>query len=82
MNREDVITLDVAVEKFGLAVSLMGTIAGMQAENAQRTHRGESMAYVEEAFMGAVKEFNSCLAPMEREKEERLIALRQEEEKR
>ena len=33
------------------AACAMAEIAGMQAENMQREHRGESMAYVEDDFV-------------------------------
>ena len=33
------------------AACAMADVAGMQAENMQREHRGEAMAYVEEDFV-------------------------------
>ena len=32
-------------------------VAGMQAENQQRMHRGESMAYVEEQFQAVLNRY-------------------------
>ena len=40
----------------GKAAALVTRVAGMQAENMQRQHRGEAMAYNEHAFSTAVLE--------------------------
>lgn len=37
------------------AASLMAEVAGMQAENQMRAHRGEALAYPEQAFADAVE---------------------------
>ena len=37
-----------------MAACAMAEIAGMQAENQQRTHRGEAMAYPEASFTDAI----------------------------
>ena len=42
--------LQLSVAAFCRAVDKMGRIAGMQAENDQRKHRGEAMAYTESDF--------------------------------
>ena len=42
---------------FSLCVCAMIRALGMQAENEQRKHRGESMAYDEEAFASIIGEF-------------------------
>ena len=41
---------DESVTAFCRAVEKMARIAGMQAENDQRKHRGEAMAYTEGDF--------------------------------
>jgi hypothetical protein len=45
----------------GQAALLHCRIAGMVAENAQREHLGESMAYTEEAFAEVEREFTGTL---------------------
>lgn len=42
---------DETVTAFCKAVDKMTRIAGMQAENDQRRHRGEAMAYTETDFL-------------------------------
>ena len=48
------------------AAVLAGTIAGMQAENTYRQHRGETIAYSQDAFIKVIDEsgchHNACLA--------------------
>ena len=39
------------------AVCALAEIAGMTAENEQRKHRGEAMAYVESAFEGIARKY-------------------------
>lgn len=41
-----------------MAANLMGEVAGMQAENKQREHRGEGMAYYESDFLAAIDRAN------------------------
>ena len=47
------------------AAVLNGTIAGMQAENVYRQHRGETIAYSQDAFIKVVDEsgchHNQCM---------------------
>lgn len=38
----------------GQAAELFARVSGMTAENQQRAHRGESMAYVESDFLAAL----------------------------
>ena len=45
--------LDEPVAAFCRAIDKMVRIAGMQAANDERKHRGESMAYTEEDFQNA-----------------------------
>ena len=40
------------------AACAMAEIAGMQAENMQREHRGESMAYVEDDFAQVIEKYS------------------------
>ena len=43
------------------AAMLNSLIAGMQAENAMRSHRGETPAYVEEDFFRLHQEYASVI---------------------
>lgn len=40
------------------SVCALITAMGMQAENDQRKHRGESMAYMEEAFQKVILDYS------------------------
>lgn len=51
--RSLVSAFEESVAAFGRSVEKMVRIAGMQAENDQRKHRGESMAYSEQDFQNA-----------------------------
>ena len=42
-----------------MAINTMVTAMGMHAENQQRIHRGESLAYMEEAFQKIIND-NGC----------------------
>ena len=53
MERDDLKELD-----YGLSMSVQTLVRamGMQAENQQRIHRGESIAYPEEAFSKLIED--------------------------
>jgi hypothetical protein len=47
-----------------MAACAMAEVAGMQAENHQRAHRGESMAYVEQDFTDVCEMFDMMVGKM------------------
>lgn len=49
--------IDKAALEIGQSARLVAAVLGMQAENMQRHHRGESMAYDENAFQGAIRTY-------------------------
>ena len=42
---------------FAQSVCAMADIAGMQAENQSRLHRGEAIAYAEQAFLDVINRY-------------------------
>lgn len=51
------------IKQFNQSVAALIAMEGMKAENEQRKHRGESMAYVEEHFINLIDTYDlTCKA--------------------
>ena len=49
--------IDRAALVIGQSARLVAAVMGMHAENMQRQHRGESMAYDDDAFQKAIQTY-------------------------
>lgn len=57
MNPFDVLAMRQVAYVMSQVASALARIEGMKAENMQREHHGESIAYGEEAFEGVISDF-------------------------
>jgi folate-dependent tRNA-U54 methylase TrmFO/GidA len=61
INTCDTKEFQKSVNLFAQSVVLMGTLIGMKAENDQRVHLGQSLAYDEKSFIDEIKDWMKTL---------------------